>query len=59
MNITFVLGLDTVTCKETDFRCSSGTCLLPDFVCDGFVDCPDGSDEDTTMCGLYLLTTLR
>ena len=28
-----------------EFHCSDGWCLWPDWVCDGFEDCSDASDE--------------
>ena len=38
-------------CSETDhFKCSSGTCILLKWACDGDNDCPDGSDEDPVYC---------
>lgn len=35
-------------CKS--HRCLSGKCLERSFICDGKIDCHDGSDEKKTMC---------
>lgn len=32
-------------CPEGKFRCSTGRCLAPPLVCDGYDDCGDLSDE--------------
>ena len=32
-------------CTVAQFRCSDGTCILMENVCDGQADCPDASDE--------------
>jgi hypothetical protein len=36
------------TCREGEFRCAdgSGTCYPLSFICDGYSDCSDGSDEE-------------
>uniref|UniRef100_A0A2H1VDU0 SFRICE_024429 n=1 Tax=Spodoptera frugiperda TaxID=7108 RepID=A0A2H1VDU0_SPOFR len=31
--------------SETEFRCSNGTCITADLVCNNLQDCPDGADE--------------
>ena len=31
--------------NPTQFRCSDGTCIIADHVCDNIQDCPDNSDE--------------
>ncbi|KAJ7990210.1 hypothetical protein DPEC_G00297950 [Dallia pectoralis] len=33
------------TCGPAQFSCSSGECLHPEWLCDGWVDCADGTDE--------------
>ncbi|XP_044261620.1 uncharacterized protein LOC123009400 [Tribolium madens] len=32
-------------CRKSDFRCSASTCIPKTLVCNGFKDCPDGTDE--------------
>ncbi|KAJ3591191.1 hypothetical protein NHX12_009138 [Muraenolepis orangiensis] len=33
------------TCAPNRFHCGSGACIINSWVCDGYADCPDGSDE--------------
>uniref|UniRef100_A0A674CL20 Sortilin-related receptor, L(DLR class) A repeats containing n=1 Tax=Salmo trutta TaxID=8032 RepID=A0A674CL20_SALTR len=33
------------SCAPNRFRCGSGACIVNSWVCDGYADCPDGSDE--------------
>ncbi|XP_029026253.1 membrane frizzled-related protein [Betta splendens] len=33
------------TCGPREFSCSTGQCLQPQWLCDGWNDCPDGADE--------------
>ena len=46
------------TCSVGAFTCESGECMLASVVCDGTTDCPDESDEDSSLCCtlLYPLT---
>ena len=32
-------------CRDGQFKCKNGLCIWKTFVCDGDVDCSDGSDE--------------
>ena len=32
-------------CRDGEFKCKNGLCIRKSFVCDGEVDCSDGSDE--------------
>lgn len=34
-----------MTCTPNRFHCGSGACIINTWVCDGYADCPDGSDE--------------
>nr|KAF6404156.1 sortilin related receptor 1 [Molossus molossus] len=34
------------TCPPNYYRCSSGACVMDIWVCDGYQDCADGSDEE-------------
>jgi len=34
------------TCGPRQFACSSGECLHPEWLCDGWSDCSDGADEE-------------
>ena len=40
-------ALDTISaCAVDEFSCSSGECIDLGCVCDGVIQCTDGSDED-------------
>lgn len=38
------------TCPPDQFMCNDGTCIQKDWVCDGFNDCVNGTDEDVDFC---------
>lgn len=33
------------TCSPEQFACGSGECLHQEWLCDGWIDCADGTDE--------------
>ncbi|KAK2846926.1 hypothetical protein Q5P01_009925 [Channa striata] len=47
-NVTYqaVSVLDR-TCGPSQFACNTGECLQPQWLCDGWNDCPDGADEQS------------
>ena len=46
-NIIFSL---TVPCGSSQFQCEEGNCIPSSWACDYDHDCPDGSDEDPSIC---------
>ncbi|KAG8183235.1 hypothetical protein JTE90_014410 [Oedothorax gibbosus] len=38
-------------CNDPFFDCGGGLCIYKHFVCDGYIDCPSGYDEEYKYCG--------
>ena len=38
-------------CRQNQFRCGDGTCILNHHACDAILDCADGTDEENCICG--------
>ena len=55
--VTFILPLksEDLFCNKDAFNCSNGmpTCIPKTWVCDGYEECADGSDEAQTVCGKF------
>jgi hypothetical protein len=37
-------------CKENEYKCNDGQCILQSFYCNGVKNCKDGSDEILSLC---------
>ena len=44
-------------CSGECATCACGQCIPSDVMCDGYVNCIDGSDEDE-LCGRYFSSTV-
>lgn len=58
-NNTFISGVDVTVppieaCGLNEATCSNKQCILKTKVCDGELDCSDGSDE--TRCSMFKFT---
>ena len=56
----FIFPVD-VNCDQNDYKCSIGDlqCIPWLWVCDGDMDCNDGSDETKTLCSLLLISICK
>ena len=44
-----------LVCADNQFTCNSGHCIPQYYLCDGYVDCIDGEDEEKQNCnGKYI-----
>ena len=51
MKLTLVLlSIEGPACQSDNFPCADGECIFKHWVCDGFSDCQDGTDEEETTC---------
>lgn len=42
-------------CHSSEFLCKNQKCVLVGFICNGYNDCGDNSDEDAALCSMYLM----
>ncbi|GAB6032654.1 hypothetical protein CHUAL_011532 [Chamberlinius hualienensis] len=50
-NVTVKIMPVRGSCSLTFYQCGTKECIPPRYVCDGKMDCEDGSDEARTVCG--------
>ena len=52
--VDFVLHLGKPSCLSFEFQCNNGKCILGRYICNGYDNCGDNSDEskkDGAFCG--------
>ena len=42
--------LSSEECSHNQRKCKDGSCIRMDWMCDGYADCVDASDEDPEEC---------
>ena len=52
-------GMETHVCDEYFESDASAVCIPKGRKCDGKVDCPNGRDEDITVCGMFSMLSSR
>ena len=51
MTYVCLINITISACKDNQFTCRNGLCLLPEELCNGIDECGDNSDESLADCG--------
>jgi len=55
ISIFFLFPGGIRTCRPLDFQCDDGSCIPHEYVCDGYGNCPNNTDELHCVPGMCLL----
>ncbi|XP_061170943.1 uncharacterized protein LOC133180430 [Saccostrea echinata] len=55
----FICEISSCASRDDEYGCDSMFCISRSLLCDGHLDCPTGSDESVSLCGVQFSVSLQ